>query len=354
MSQAERDQPQAQDHPGPTIQAAATAPGPPESNLDLSLPQLRAQERGGSTGSASSSSSSSSAAAAAAAATTPSSGLVSPQSGARADERVEHDRGYVQESVKVYNPVSSSSATDTAPTDPPEDFFEPTLADVQSHHASVLARNKRLNEAPLLTSKHRDAEKAEKEKAKRERWPNTTIRIKFSDGTIIQNVFPSNSPTALRDEVREKPFILWQPPRTRYPEHPTPPPAGSKPTKSTPSYAKTSIIPPANYGFVRGGVVQGLQGGTGGKESLFDLGLVPQSVLMVKFDEDDMNASAYPAPIRDDLKAHSEPLPAIVPREAPKSQPSSTAGAGGQTSGAGAGEKKIPKWLQKGLLKKKT
>ncbi|WVQ99915.1 hypothetical protein IAU59_007058 [Kwoniella sp. CBS 9459] len=270
-----------------------------------------------------------------------------------------------QNAVKVYNPVSSSSSSTipSAATDPPEDFFEPTLADVQSHHASVLARNKRLNEAPLLTSKHRDAEKAEREKAKRERWPNTTIRIKFSDGTIIQNVFPSSTPiqpvyafvrTALRDEVRENPFILWQPPRTKYPEHPTPAPAGSKPAKTTPSYAKTSIIPPANYGFVRGSVVQGLQGGTGGKESLFDLGLVPQSVLMVKFDDEDMNTSSYPAPIRDELKAHSEPLPATVPKEPTKSASAAGRQAPGGGAGSGTGEKKIPKWLQKGLLKKKT
>ncbi|WVF72702.1 hypothetical protein IAT40_007520 [Kwoniella sp. CBS 6097] len=282
--------------------------------------------------------------------------------------QVGQGQGQGQDAVKVYNPVSSSStSTPGTPADPSEEFFEPTLADVQSHHASVLARNKRLNEAPLLTSKHRDAEKAEREKAKRERWPNTTIRIKFSDGTIIQNVFPSNSPiqpvyafvrTVLRDEVREKPFILWQPPRTKYPEHLTQPAAGSKPTtKSTPSYAKASIIPPANYGFVRGSVVQGLQGGTGGKESLFDLGLVPQSVLMIKFDGDEMNTSSYPAPIRDELKAHSEPLPAAIPKEASKSSAAAAgnqASASGQGAGTGTGEKKIPKWLQKGLLKKKT
>lgn len=75
-----------------------------------------------------------------------------------------------------------------------ESFFEPTLSDVQAHHASVVARSKRLNEAPLLTAKHRDEERAERDKRKAEKWPTTTIRVRFSDGTVIQSTFPSSSP----------------------------------------------------------------------------------------------------------------------------------------------------------------
>jgi hypothetical protein len=50
-------------------------------------------------------------------------------------------------------------------------YFEPSLSDVQSYHATVISRSKRLNEAPLLTSKHRDEEKAVREKKKAEKWP---------------------------------------------------------------------------------------------------------------------------------------------------------------------------------------
>ena len=53
-------------------------------------------------------------------------------------------------------------------------YFEPSLSDVQSYHATVISRSKRLNEAPLLTSKHRDEEKAVREKKKAEKWP--TVR----------------------------------------------------------------------------------------------------------------------------------------------------------------------------------
>jgi hypothetical protein len=54
-------------------------------------------------------------------------------------------------------------------------YFEPSLSDVQSYHATVISRSKRLNEAPLLTSKHRDEEKAMREKKKAEKWP--TVRL---------------------------------------------------------------------------------------------------------------------------------------------------------------------------------
>jgi len=58
-------------------------------------------------------------------------------------------------------------------------YFEPSLSDVQSYHATVISRSKRLNEAPLLTSKHRDEEKAIREKKKAEKWP--TVRLLRND-----------------------------------------------------------------------------------------------------------------------------------------------------------------------------
>ncbi|OWZ66025.1 hypothetical protein AYX15_02566 [Cryptococcus neoformans] len=249
--------------------------------------------------------------------------------------------------IKVYNPVESAPKADE---DLDDAFFEPTVNDVRAIYASVSSRSKRLNEAPLITSKYRDAEKGEKEKAKRDKWPETTMRIKFSDGTIIQSVFPSSSPiqpvyafvrSCLDEASQTKTFILWQPPRNRYPEHPVP-------VTKKPNPYKTNIIVPANYGAVRGGVVQGLQGGTGGQESLAELGLVPQSLLMVKWDEEEMNSSSFSAPLKDELRKKSEPLPPPAVKETSESGAPVTAAAPDQPK-----EKKIPKWLQKGLLKKK-
>lgn len=67
-----------------------------------------------------------------------------------------------------------------------EAFFEPTLADVQAHHASVLARSRQLNDAPLLTSKHRDEEREKKEKVKAEKWPEVSHgRAIWSAGPML-------------------------------------------------------------------------------------------------------------------------------------------------------------------------
>ncbi len=77
-----------------------------------------------------------------------------------------------------------------------------------------------------------------------------------------------------------------QPPRTQYPEHPpSAPPKKPNPHRST-------VIAPADYGPIRGGQAAGMRGGTGGKESLNDLGFVPQSVLLVKWEDEGMNGGS--------------------------------------------------------------
>ncbi|ORX38616.1 hypothetical protein BD324DRAFT_369724 [Kockovaella imperatae] len=170
---------------------------------------------------------------------------------------------------------------------------------------------------------------------------------------MIQRTFPSSSPiqpvyefvrTSLDPSASTKPFVLWQPPRFHYPEHPIPA------KKENPH--KAHIIAPASYGNIKGGPTQGLQGGTGGKESLSHLGLVPQSVLLIKWTEDKMNASGYKAPLRSDLLEKIVPLPPAQPKEEMSTKPS-PASASATGAGNSTGEKKIPKWLQKGLLKKK-
>jgi len=59
-----------------------------------------------------------------------------------------------------------------------------------------------------------------------------------------------------------------------------------------PNLNRTTIIPPANYGPIRGSLTAGLQSGTGGKESLNELGLVPQSVLLVIWEDEAMNGGS--------------------------------------------------------------
>lgn len=104
------------------------------------------------------------------------------------------------------------------------------------------------------------------------------------------------------------------------------------------------------------------RGGTGGKESLSDLGLVPQSVLLVKWEDVAWNcesshrgwlivASGIAAPIRDELRAQAAPLPPSLPKEGGDA-PGQGQAARKKLTGS-AGDVKMPKWLAKGLMKKK-
>lgn len=107
--------------------------------------------------------------------------------------------------------------------------------------------------------------------------------------------------SALNETARAKPFVLCeslgatplttdQPPRLHFPEHPV-----SQPKKKGTPYKANAPIAPANYGPVRGAATT--TGGTGGSETLLELGLVPQSVLLVRFEDDEMNGeccSFYP------------------------------------------------------------
>ncbi|KAI9637313.1 uncharacterized protein MKK02DRAFT_43236 [Dioszegia hungarica] len=271
--------------------------------------------------------------------------------------------------VRVFNPAEATSSAST-PSDLDDAFFTPTLSDAQAHHASVVSRSKRLNEAPLLTSKHRDEEMAGRERRKADKWPETTIRIKFSDGTQVQSVFPSSSPiqpvyafvrTCLDSSASSKPFTLWQPPRFTYPEHPPPPLPGQKPKPNhtstnphkRPLPTSSAVVTSANYGPVRGAPMPGLMGGTGGKETLGELGLVPQSVVMIRWADDDMNVTGYPAPLLPELRQKAEPLPTPGAHLAEQKKPEAAAGTKPGEKGDQPKEKKIPKWLQNGLLKKK-
>lgn len=89
---------------------------------------------------------------------------------------------------------------------------------------------------------------------------------------------------SLAPSARERGFTLYQPPRTMFPEKPVPAPAAAK--KHPNPAMKARVIAPASYGPQRG---LSTQGGTGGGESLAQLGLVPQSMLLVRWDDADMN-----------------------------------------------------------------
>ena len=82
------------------------------------------------------------------------------------------------------------------------------------------------------------------------------------------------------------------------------------------------------------------QGGTGRDETLAELGLVPQSLLLLKWEDEDMNRSETVAPLKEDLRAKSVPMPPPQTKEEKVAASGSGTGTGG---GEVKKEKKIPK-----------
>lgn len=158
---------------------------------------------------------------------------------------------------------------------------------------------------------------------------------------------------SLSASAREQVFTLYQPPRTLYPEKPVPVPAAPKHINPA---MKAHVVQPAGYNS-RG---TAMQGGTGGNESLSQLGLVPQSVLLLKWEDASLNGTSArwtlrkpanravsdaPAPLTDELRAKAAPLPAAAPKQETTTDSSKLKKLTG-----GTGDVKMPKWVQRRIV----
>ncbi|KIK62363.1 hypothetical protein GYMLUDRAFT_41782 [Collybiopsis luxurians FD-317 M1] len=215
----------------------------------------------------------------------------------------------IPNTFKVYGPFSGTFAP---PPALPDDYFEPTTSDLKIAQTQLAARTQALTNAPLQLRATREAA----EKAKRDRWPTTTIRIKFNDGTQLEKVFPSTDKiksiyafvrNSLQEQVKPIKFILYQPPRRDL---------------------KVSDLKVKNL-------------------SLAELQLAPSSVLLLRFEDESLNGSNVPAPLAAEVMALAESLPAPPAQADDKPSESSTKKVGNILQAA-VGEKKVPKWLKLG------
>ncbi|KAJ9097642.1 hypothetical protein QFC21_004678 [Naganishia friedmannii] len=251
--------------------------------------------------------------------------------------------GIEMNNIQVFGAPQES--TYIPPSELPESYFAPTTNDLTLAQTALSRRTAALAHRPLQLAAQREEEAKKREKIKGERWPRTVIRVRFSDRTVVQKEFASGDKigavydfvrSTLAEEYRSKTFTLYQPPNIRFPEHPTTAPATKKPRSLNQFNAKPP--PPV-------------------KETLLDLQLVPQSLLMVRFDEDELNRSDRQAPLLPHLIQAATPLPAAPDFDNPQTpvppQLKTTDPSVGESGKPDAGkEKKIPKWLQKGLMKK--
>lgn len=213
---------------------------------------------------------------------------------------------------KVYRPPASAVVPQLGELS--ESFFTPTAHEIKVAQATLTSRTQALNNAPLQLRATREAA----EKAKRDRWPNTTIRIRFSDRTQLEKVFLSSERiqsvytfvcTSLRDDLKSSNFILYQSPPKR----------------------EFKLSDPK---------VRDL--------SLAELQLAPSSVLLVRFEDDSLNRTGVPAPLLPSIVAQAIELPTPPTFEdTTKSQQSTSLKA---KTGSDK-EKKVPKWFKVGQSK---
>ncbi|KAH7884572.1 hypothetical protein F5I97DRAFT_1929418 [Phlebopus sp. FC_14] len=211
---------------------------------------------------------------------------------------------------KVYKPPSSAGAAPLQ--DLPDSYFTPTAADLKAAQSVLTARTQALD-GPLQLRATREAAA----KAKRDKWPNTTIRVRFSDRTQLEKTFPSMDKirsvyafvrSSLRDDVKPIKFILYQ----------------------TPPKRDLKVSDPK---------VRDL--------TLAELQLAPSSVLLLRFEDETLNGNNVPAPLLSTITAQATELP---------KSPIFEIGDGSQTPATPPNEplssgKKIPKWLKAGLSK---
>lgn len=220
-----------------------------------------------------------------------------------------------QPTFKVYKPSSVASAAPPPPL--PDDYFTPTPADLKAAQQTLAARTQALVNAPLELRAVREA----REQTRRDRWLNTTIRVRFTDRTQLERTFPSTDKirsvyafvrNSLRDDVKPIKFILYQPPKR-----------------------DLKVSDPK---------VRDL--------SLAQLQLAPSSVLLLRFEDDSLNGSDVPAPLLPAILSQAVDLPAPPDYDVTLATAKETTSSGPSSSPASSsGEKKIPKWLKLGLKK---
>ncbi|KAG6911691.1 hypothetical protein DXG01_007941 [Tephrocybe rancida] len=208
-----------------------------------------------------------------------------------------------QPSFKVYKP--STIASPAPPPSLPDEYFNPTPADLKAAQSTLAARSQALVNAPLELRSVRDA----REQKKRERWPNLERTFPSTDKIRSVYAFVRNS---LREDVKPIKFILYQ----------SPPKRDLK--VSDPQVRDLSLV---------------------------QLQLAPSSVLLLRFEDESLNGSDVPAPLQASILAQAIDLP--TPPTIDGSVPSGQASSPGPSSGTVSlsGEKKIPKWLKMGLKK---
>ncbi|PWY96950.1 hypothetical protein BCV70DRAFT_203292 [Testicularia cyperi] len=210
---------------------------------------------------------------------------------------------------------ASASAMAMAPAlDDEEEELKPTPDELKQAFRSTIS-GRHGPDAPLLTRALREREEQRLFSSRTKTWENVRIRIRFSDRTMIESTFTEHDTIeavyrfldSCLDTTATKGSavtIYTSPPKTEY-------------SRSDPRLkAKT----------------------------LRQLGLIPSAVVSLRWQDPQMNANSFPAPLKPELGAKAQDLP--LP---PSFEPNPTTATA--TTPTSSSSKPVPKWL-KNIVKK--
>lgn len=123
-------------------------------------------------------------------------------------------------SLTYFQPPSTSGPSAAAVLSAlPDSYFSPTPSELQTAFAGQVRKREQLVDRPLLTKALREREEGGKMEERRKRWPETRIRIRFADRSLLEGTLKSTDllgavyemvKAALHEDVRAKPFVLCQ------------------------------------------------------------------------------------------------------------------------------------------------
>ncbi|SAM84987.1 uncharacterized protein UBRO_07551 [Ustilago bromivora] len=228
---------------------------------------------------------------------------------------------------RVFLPPSASSSPSTSsrllplPLASAEDDLKPCAEELRHAFRSTLL-GRHGPDAPLLTRALREKEDARLglHASRNRTFPHVRIRIRFSDRTMLEGDFTETDTIekiytllehALDEKVRRVGRVIYTtPPKIEYPKQDT--------------------------------KVKG--------KTLRELGFIPSAVLNIKWDQPEMNANTFPAPLRQELSMNAELLPPPPSFDQQQPAPVPASGEGKQPEPRKDGGKKeskpMPKWLK--------
>ncbi|KAM0752974.1 hypothetical protein T439DRAFT_323592 [Meredithblackwellia eburnea MCA 4105] len=223
-------------------------------------------------------------------------------------------------SLSYFLPPSGPSAASVL-SSLPESYFAPTPSELQTAFAGQVRQREQLVDRPLLTKALREREEISKSAEREKKWPEIKVRVRFADRSLLEGTLSGKdvlgavyemTKAALDEDVRKKPFLLYQtPPKQEF-------------RRADPKFKGKTLL---------------------------DLGFAPAAVFYFKFEEEadeSLNDPTKRPPLLASVLSTGVPLPAPPTFDASQSETGSSKPSEKKLGFGGSSGKVVPSWMKLG------